>query len=88
VTNILSTTKKRQKAKQQKQTKVVVVNHPGGHTQMDVKYQIHLLGNKQKCYVYNFIDHASNWSIKYLYPAYNAAIVFQVMNLGQIVRFN
>jgi transposase InsO family protein len=66
------TTIKKQKAqKEKKHTKKVVVTTPGAHTQMDVKYQLHLLTNKQKCYVYNFIDHASNWSFKNAYPAIN-----------------
>lgn len=66
------TTIKKQKAqKDKKHTKKVIVQNPGAHTQMDVKYQLHLLTNKQKCYVYNFIDHASNWSFKYAYPAIN-----------------
>jgi len=67
-----STVKKQRAEKKKKHTKVVVVNNPGAHTQMDVKYQTHLLGNKTKCYVYNFIDHASNWSFKYPYAAINA----------------
>jgi transposase InsO family protein len=67
------TTKKRQKAeKKKKHTKVVVVQNPGQHTQMDVKYQLHLLTNKSKAYVYNFIDHASNWSFKFAYSRINA----------------
>ena len=67
------TTKKRQKAeKKKKHTQVVVVENPGEHTQIDVKYQIHLLKNKQKSYVYNIVDHASNWSYKRAYSAYNA----------------
>ena len=67
------TTKKRQKAqKKKKHTKVVVVQNPGQHTQMNVKYQLHLLTNKSKAYVYNFIDHASNWSFKYAYDRINA----------------
>lgn len=67
------TTIKKQKAeKKKKHTKIVVVDNPGAHTQLDVKYQTHLLGNKAKCYVYNFIDHASNWSFKHPYAAINA----------------
>jgi transposase len=67
------TTKKRQKAqKKKKHDKVVVVVNPGDHTQMDVKYQLDLLTNKSKAYVYNFIDHASNWSFKYAYDRINA----------------
>lgn len=67
------TTKKRQKAqKKKKHDKVVVIENPGEHTQIDVKYQLHLLENKQKCYVYNIVDHASNWSFKYAYDRINA----------------
>jgi transposase InsO family protein len=66
------TTKKKQKAeKKKKHTSVVKVENPGEHTQIDVKHQPHLLGNKQKCYVYNIVDHASNWSFKRAYAAYN-----------------
>ena len=61
------TTKKRQKSKKKKHTKIVKVDNPGDHTQMDVKYLPHLLPYKEKCYVYNFIDHASNWSYKKVY---------------------
>ena len=43
-TNTLVRTKKKQKAeKKKKHTSVVVVKNPGEHTQIDVKYQIHLL---------------------------------------------
>lgn len=67
------TTVKRQKVeKKKKHTTVVKVHHPGEHTQIDVKHQPHLLGTKKKCYVYNIIDHASNWSYKRAYGAYNA----------------
>jgi transposase InsO family protein len=75
------TTKKRQKAQaKKKHTKVVVVLNPGQHTQMDVKYQLHLLTNKSKAYVYNFIDHASNWSFKYAYDRINARNTEEFMN--------
>jgi len=67
------TTRKRQLAqKKKKHTAIVVVDNPGEHTMIDVKYQTHLLGCKEKCYVYNFIDHASNWSFKFAYSRYNA----------------
>ena len=67
------TTIKRQNAqKKKKHTRTVVVLNPGQHTQMDVKYQLHLLTNEAKAYVYNFIDHASNWSFKYAYDRINA----------------
>jgi len=67
------TTIKKQKAeKKKKHTTVVKVDNPGEHTQIDVKHQPHLLGNNKKCYVYNIVDHASNWSFKRAYDAYNA----------------
>ena len=66
------TTIKKVKSKRKKHTKQVVVHTPGTHTQMDVKYQLHLLKNGTKAYVYNFIDHASNWSFKRAYSAINA----------------
>ena len=65
------TTKKKKIKKKTKHKKKVVVDNPGAHTQMDVKYQIHLLKNKQKAYVYNFVDHASNWSFKRAYERIN-----------------
>jgi transposase len=66
------TTIKRQKAlKKKKHIKKVVVEKTGQHTQMDVKYQLHLLENKEKAYVYNFVDHASNWSYKRAYSRIN-----------------
>ena len=66
------TTIKKVKAKRKKHNKKVVVLHPGDHTQMDIKYQIHLLAHRQKAYVYNFIDHASNWSYKRAYSKISA----------------
>jgi transposase len=53
-----------------KHTKVVVVEHPGQHTQTDVKHLPHILGNGKKCYNYNFVDHASKWSFKKAYDSY------------------
>jgi len=55
----------RKPKKKKKHNKKVHVLIPGAHTQMDVNHQPHLL--KQKCYVYNFVDHASNWSFKRAY---------------------
>ena len=60
------TTIKKQKAKRKKHNKKVVVLHPGKHTQMDVKYQLHLILNGQKSYVYNLIDHASKLTFRIL----------------------
>jgi len=56
--------------KKQKHKTVVRVTTPGAHTQVDVKYQTKLLRNKTKCYVYNFVDHASRWEFKRAYDSY------------------
>lgn len=61
---------KLKKAKFKYHTKIVKVFDPGAHTQMDVKYLPHLLGEKRKCYVYNFVDHASRWQFKKAYYSY------------------
>lgn len=53
-----------------KHTGVVHVAHPGQHTQTDVKHLPHLLPDQKKCYVYNFVDHASKWSFKMAYDSY------------------
>jgi transposase InsO family protein len=61
----------RRKSKpRKKHTRVVQVANPGQHTQTDVKHLPHLLPNGQKCYVYNFVDHASRWSFKKAYDSY------------------
>jgi transposase len=51
-------------------TKVVQVQTPGAHTQIDVKHLPHVLPEQKKCYVYNFVDHASRWSFKKVYDSY------------------
>ena len=82
------TTIKKVKAKRKKHNKKVIVPHPGDHTQMDIKYQLHLLQNKSKAYVYNFIDHASNWSYKRAYSRISAANTEDFMKrLIQLVPF-
>jgi hypothetical protein len=35
-----------------------------------VKHLPHLLANNKKCYVYNFVDHASKWAFKQAYDSY------------------
>jgi transposase len=59
----------RRKKVKNKHTKVVEIEIPGAHTQMDVR---HLDGrnDKNKRYVYNFVDHASKWSYKRVYDSY------------------
>ena len=53
-----------------KHTRVVQVEQPGAHTQTDVKHLPRILGNGEKCYAYNFVDHASKWAFKYVYDSY------------------
>jgi transposase len=67
-----STKKKQRAEKKKKHTKKVYIKEPGAHTQMDIKYQLHLLSNRDKAYVYNFVDHASNWSFKRAYSQISA----------------
>jgi transposase len=55
---------KRRKRKN-KHTKVVKIERPGAFTQVDVKHLPNLLTNGKKCYVYNFVDHASKWQYKW-----------------------
>lgn len=62
--------RKKCKPKKNKHTRVVQVEHPGQHTQTDVKHLPHLLPELEKCYVYNFVDHASKWAFKRAYASY------------------
>lgn len=65
---ILHSLRKGKKAN--RHTRIVQVEHPGQHTQMDLKHLPHLLTNGKKCYVYNFVDHASKWAYKRAYDSY------------------
>ena len=65
------TTKKARSRKVMRHTKKVIVMTPGEHTQLDTKHLPKTLGNQTKCYVYNLVDHASNWSFKYAYSKLN-----------------
>jgi transposase len=65
-------TKKKKKLKN-RHTKVVKVKDPGAHTQNDVKHLPRILKSKEKCYVYNFVDHASKWEFKHAYLSYGPA---------------
>jgi transposase len=63
-----------------KHTRIVQVAHPGTHTQTDVKHLPHLLPREEKCYVYNFVDHASRWSFKKAYDSYGPSETKDFMN--------
>lgn len=62
-----------------KHTHVVQVENPGQHTQTDVKHLPHLLPNEEKCYVYNFVDHASKWAFKRAYDSYGPSETLDFM---------
>ena len=53
-----------------KHTKLVVVNDPGVHNQIDVKHIPKILVNNHKTYVCNFVDHASRWEHKEAFDSY------------------
>jgi transposase len=62
--------KKRLYRRKKKHTRVVQVLAPGLHTQMDVKHLTETLGNRKRCYVYSFVDHASKWRFKRAYDSF------------------
>lgn len=64
---------KRKKKLKNRHTKVVKVKDPGAHTQNDVKHLPRILQSKEKCYVYNFVDHACKWEFKHAYLSYGPA---------------
>lgn len=76
-----TTLKKQKNKKGKKHNKIVTVIEPGAHTQIDVKFlpKGFLLFN-DKCYVYNFIDHASNWSYKKAYTSYGVRETIDFIN--------
>lgn len=62
--------KKIVRSKKIRHQKVVKIFLPGAHTQTDVKHLPAILSNRKKCYVYNFVDHASRWTYKRVYDSY------------------
>ena len=74
------TTKKAKSKKIKRHTKVVVIKTPGAHTQLDTKHLPRTLSHNIKCYVYNFVDHASNWSFKYAYSKQNLKTTKDFLN--------
>jgi len=66
-----TTCKKKNARAAKEHKKVVKVDNPGHHTQVDTKHLPHIFPQSfLKCYVFNFIDHASNWSFKKAYLSY------------------
>lgn len=76
----------KRKQKALSHTRVVEVKEPGHHTQIDVKYVTHLLGNGEKAYTYTFIDHASRWRFKRAYDSFGPSETKDFMHrlLGRI----
>lgn len=74
------TTKKAKAKKIKRHTKKVVITTAGEHTQLDTKHLPNILGEKTKCYVYNFVDHASNWSFKFAYSKLNQLTTEDFLN--------
>jgi hypothetical protein len=55
---------------------------------MDTKHQPHILKNGEKCYVFNFVDHASNWSYKKAYSKISPKSTMDFMkNLLKVCPF-
>lgn len=75
------TTKKIKRKSKREHTKVVKIHTPGAHMQMDTKHQPHILENGKKCYVFNIIDHASNWSYKKAFPSLSPKSTIEFMTL-------
>ena len=81
-------TKKVRRKKKNKHTKKVKIHVPGAHTQIDVR---HLDPVKAECkrYVYNFVDHASKWTFKYVYDSYGPSetkdFMIRILNLCPFV---
>lgn len=77
-------TKRVRRKKKNKHTRKVKIHVPGQHTQIDVR---HLDGQRDenKRYVYNFVDHASKWTFKYVYDSYGPSetkdFMIRILNL-------
>lgn len=59
--------KSKKRKPKSRHTRIVKVIEPGAHTQSDVKHLPHILLSEEKCYVYNFVDHASKTEFKRAY---------------------
>jgi len=73
------TTKKRHQKIKNEHKKIVKIHTPGEHMQMDTKHLPRMLENEKKCYVFNIIDHASNWSYKKAYSKISAKSTIDFM---------
>lgn len=71
--------RKKRKLNNKKHFRTVVIENPGQHTQLDVKHLPHILKNGKKCYVYNFVDHASKWTFKLAYEGCGAWETYRFM---------
>lgn len=77
-------TKKVRRKKKSKHTKRVKIHVPGQHTQIDVRH-LDPMREENKRYVYNFVDHASKWTFKYVYDSYGPSetkdFMIRILNL-------
>jgi transposase len=71
--------RKKRKIKTKRHRKKVFIAEPGAHTQLDVKHLPGILRNGRKCYVYNFVDHASRWQFKMVFESYGAWETYRFM---------
>ncbi len=71
--------RKVRKIKSKKHFKTVHILVPGVHTQLDVKHLPRILKSGRKCYVYNFVDHASRWQFKMVFESYGAWETYRFM---------
>ncbi len=81
-------TKKVRRKKKNKHTRKVKIHVPGQHTQIDVRH-LDPMRDEKKRYVYNFVDHASKWTYKYVYDSYGPSetkdFINQILNLCPFV---
>ena len=77
-------TKKVRRKKKNKHNKRVKIHEPGKHTQIDVRH-LDPMKDENKRYVYNFVDHASKWTFKYVYDSYGPSetkdFMIRILNL-------
>ncbi|GIL17083.1 MAG: hypothetical protein BroJett040_08340 [Oligoflexia bacterium] len=80
--------RKKRKLKKKKHFKKILIFEPGSFTQMDIKHHPRILRNGRKCYVYNFVDHASKWQFKMAFDGYGAWETYRFMQaLLEVVPF-
>jgi len=72
--------RKKRKINPKKHFRTIKVQYPGELTQLDVKHLPRITKNGKKCYVYNFVDHATKWSFKLAYEGCGVWETYRFMN--------